>query len=450
MPEPKSINLFHTDGASEKVYIVQLEDRPDGWAVTFQYGCKGGELTAGEKATGLTQAQALKAFDELLAAQCGKGYEPRTGQSVNLFYTEGSSDKVYSVQIEKRDDGWAVAFQYGRRGKALTPGEKGTGLRFDKALKIYEKLVGEKVAKGYTEAESGAVFTSSAFAGQVTGFQPALMNEISIEEARALGDDWLFQEKHDGERRGMKSDATRATYSNRRGLETGIQAPIDAAFARLAGVVGPMELDGEDMGGHVVIFDVLEHFMLRDGTFRERAAILAHLDKTIADLGLQEVLHVEVPVPASEFFARHEARIRERGGEGFVGRHADGLYQPGKPASGGNIFKVKYWEDATCRVTAGRDGKRSVGLEMLDAAGSWIEVGNVTVPANAAVPAVGSLIDVKYLYAYPGGSLFQPVFKCVRTDLPESDCDIGRLKFKSGPETRANEQDMAEDAAPGL
>jgi bifunctional non-homologous end joining protein LigD len=372
--------------------------------------------------------------------------EPR---SASLFFTEGSSDKVYNAQLEERADGWAVAFQYGKRGKALQAGEKGTGLSFEKAAKIYDKLVGEKIAKGYTEASSGVAFSSAALAGRVTGFRPQLLNEISPEEAMLLGDDWLVQQKHDGERRGLLFEAETSVFSNRRGLEVGVQAPIAEAFRRLGEVVGgPLEVDGEDMGGHVVIFDVIQHFMLQDGTFRERAAILAHLEKTIRDIGLGDVLHVDVPVPAGRFFAEHAAELERSGAEGYVARRASSLYAPGRPASGGDALKVKFWAEATCRVAPGRDGKRSVAIELQDGVeGPWVAVGNVTVPANQAIPEVGALVEVRYLYAHEGGSLFQPTLKGPRTDVGPEAAQMMQLKFKAAePRLEA----VADDDGPSL
>jgi bifunctional non-homologous end joining protein LigD len=41
---------------------------------------------------------------------------------------------------------------------------------------------------------------------------------------------------------------------------------------------------------------------------------------------------------------------------------------------------------------------------------------------------------VRYLYAYPGGSLFQPVYLGVRDDLSISACALSQLKFKSSEE----------------
>jgi bifunctional non-homologous end joining protein LigD len=39
----------------------------------------------------------------------------------------------------------------------------------------------------------------------------------------------------------------------------------------------------------------------------------------------------------------------------------------------------------------------------------FVEIGNVTIPANVRIPAAGSLVEVRYLYAYPGGSQYQPL-----------------------------------------
>ena len=43
-------------------------------------------------------------------------------EQVSLFFTEGSSDKEYHVQLRQAPtapDAWVVDFQNGRRGKAL-------------------------------------------------------------------------------------------------------------------------------------------------------------------------------------------------------------------------------------------------------------------------------------------------------------------------------------------
>lgn len=358
--------------------------------------------------------------------------EPR---STYLYFTEGSSDKVFNVHLEQADEGWRLRTENGRRGKALRETVKLEGADYDAALKRFDKQVSEKTRKGYTEQEHGAAFSSAEMAGRVTGFAPQLLNEISTEEARDLGPDWLVQEKHDGERLGMISDADGRRFANRRGLEIGVMTPIDDAFARLAEITGPVTLDAENMGDHAVIFDVVSHGLMENGTFRERAALLHQTQKTILDAGLGEALIVDVPTPADVFFEQQEAGLREGGAEGFVLRHADSTYEPGRPGSGGEALKVKYWDDVTCMVGPGREGKRSVGIELLDGDGDWVNVGNVTVPANQKMPEIGSLVDVKYLYAYEGGAIYQPTLKGLRTDVDQSECRVDKLKFRGGGAT---------------
>jgi len=44
---------------------------------------------------------------------------------------------------------------------------------------------------------------------------------------------------------------------------------------------------------------------------------------------------------------------------------------------------------------------------------------------------VSDVIEVKYLYAYKGGSLYQPSFISIRDDVLVSNCLISQLKYKS-------------------
>jgi bifunctional non-homologous end joining protein LigD len=53
----------------------------------------------------------------------------------------------------------------------------------------------------------------------------------------------------------------------------------------------------------------------------------------------------------------------------------------------------------------------------------------VTIAANQPLPPVGSLVEVEYLYAFPSGALFQPVYKGLRTDKRQAD-PYTSLKFK--------------------
>lgn len=68
-----------------------------------------------------------------------------------LGYQEGTSDKVYHVQLLSVGNGYKVAFQYGRRGKSLTYGTKTEEPVNSKwaAEDLYFSLINSKKKKGY-------------------------------------------------------------------------------------------------------------------------------------------------------------------------------------------------------------------------------------------------------------------------------------------------------------
>jgi bifunctional non-homologous end joining protein LigD len=54
----------------------------------------------------------------------------------------------------------------------------------------------------------------------------------------------------------------------------------------------------------------------------------------------------------------------------------------------------------------------------------------VTIPPNQAIPAVGAIVEIRYLYAFRGGSVYQPVYIGERDDIDASACVADQLKFK--------------------
>lgn len=113
----------------------------------------------------------------------------------------------------------------------------------------------------------------------------------------------------------------------------------------------------------------------------------------------------------------------------MVFKRKDALYQPGRPSSGGDHLKFKFVESATVQVIAHSEGVRSVEMAVYDGE-QCLSLKNVTVPPSANIPAVGSFIEVQYLYAWPSGGLAQPVFLKPRTDVDRGDCTLAQLKFK--------------------
>jgi hypothetical protein len=85
----------------------------------------------------------------------------RVIDQARLWFREGTSDKVYEVDLVEVATGQHVVnFRYGRRGGALKDGTKTPlPLPLDRARRVYQKLVDEKLAGGY---RSGPVTTAVA------------------------------------------------------------------------------------------------------------------------------------------------------------------------------------------------------------------------------------------------------------------------------------------------
>jgi len=76
------------------------------------------------------------------------------------------------------------------------------------------------------------------------------------------------------------------------------------------------------------------------------------------------------------------------------------------------------------------NAQRSVELRLLGKDG-WQLAGNVTIPPNHQVPKLGQVVEVRYLYAFPeSGSLYQPTYLGLRSDITVDECMRSQLKFK--------------------
>jgi bifunctional non-homologous end joining protein LigD len=125
--------------------------------------------------------------------------------------------------------------------------------------------------------------------------------------------------------------------------------------------------------------------------------------------------------------------LRRQNREGAVFKDTSAPYTPGRPSRGGSQLKLKFTATCSCIVAGVTRGKRSVALEMVDGS-RRVGIGNVTVPANHAVPETGQVVEARYLYAYPGGSLYQPVYLGRRDDVDPKDCRLAQLKYRAASE----------------
>jgi bifunctional non-homologous end joining protein LigD len=359
---------------------------------------------------------------------------PASTAAISLYFREGSSDKVYHAQIIPNDGNlYSVNFQYGRRGSTLQTGTKtAIPVTLSEARRIFSKLVAEKKGKGYTEGEQGTPYAGGELANRRFAYAPQLLN--FIDEPAALehlhNPDWVMQEKMDGVRQMLECRAGIVTAGNRNGLTVAVSAAIAEAVLALD---HDCVLDGEAIGDVYWPFDLLSF----DGNDITHHSATYRLQLLIAMLKARPSKAIGRVRTAFSGREKHAllSTIRAERGEGVVFKNAHASYTPGRPASGGDALKHKFKGSVTCAVISHNPGKRSVLLGVRDdsapasSLSPFVEIGNVTIPANRSLPPPGSAAEVEYLYAFPGGALFQPVYKGPRPDkhCPDS---YTSLKFK--------------------
>lgn len=350
-------------------------------------------------------------------------------QSTSLYFKQGVSNKIYQAHINQVDNGYTVTFAYGKRGSTLRAGTKTVSpVDSDKAIKIFNSLIKIKIAKGYTEGESGTLYESTFNESKVSGINCQLLNPV--DEATAMGlclnDDYCAQSKHDGERRLIERVENCVQGINRKGLYIALSSVI-ATSAKQFNSKNYI-IDGEDMGDVLVAFDMLRYDGndIRHLPYHERFEILTDMISISND----DAIRVTQTAYTSEDKIKLFQHLKKSNHEGIVFKRRNSAWSAGRLGSGGNMLKYKFYDECSVIVLTINDGKRSVSFYVNDGT-EKVKIGNVTIPANKEIPEPGQIIEVKYLYTVPNGSLYQPIYLKERTDLDYSDCSITQLKYKN-------------------
>ncbi|MDP2344268.1 MAG: WGR domain-containing protein [Deltaproteobacteria bacterium] len=369
---------------------------------------------------------------------------PTSVKNIQLFFQEGSSDKVYHATLVQEDDGtFSVDVEWGRRGSGLNRGRKAQKVTRAVADKTFDKLVREKTNKGYeivaddvkpaeVAPPEGEGSGSKGGSAKRVKLGPAaqLMNPIDDDDADTfLKDDaWCGQQKLDGNRVLLHVASDRQFGTNRNGQETSVPADVLEGVGSLP--LGTI-IDGELISSEYWAFDVL-----RIGT--EDLTALGYVERwqrLSDDLepGFSGPLQVTaLAVTTKEKRALHQ-RLTLARAEGIVFKQKSAPYKSGRPSSGGTQRKCKFTKSADVVIV--ENAGNAYRMVVKEKKG-WFDVGKVfsgtTNESRAEIDkalAAGERVvaEVRYLYATADFQLFQPVLQRLRDDKEPDECGKDQL-----------------------
>ena len=294
----------------------------------------------------------------------------------DLHYKDDSSDKEYHVELKEEATGFVVNISYGRSGGAMQEGTKtASPVNREVAEKIFNKVVDEKVAKGYVMEQT--------YAGQVTTkrqsrLKPMLCQKATIERAKeiAKSGEWVIEQKFDGVRAYIED----GKIFNRRGQE------ITKQFPEFTGVADfKMSYDGEIVAQSGIFADVSGRVHMKDkfliGLRAKASPAKFMLFDVVGDGYQQQPLTARREVLEKTNYKNYPwitlaeqfpaTDIEEKWGEviasqqeGLVMKQKDAAYQEGKRSP--DWLKVKAWEEAVATFTKFEEHPKGITIETAD------------------------------------------------------------------------------------
>ena len=353
-------------------------------------------------------------------------------EKISLYFKEGSSDKVYSASISPAGNQFVVHFAYGRRGSTLQTGSKtSTPVDYDQAKVIFDRLIKEKMAKGYTPGVEGVPYQHTSKTN--SGILPQLLNAIDENQLAMLLTEsgYVMQEKFDGRRLLIQKQGQVITGINKLGFVVGIPSIIEQEMQVSE---SDFIVDGEIIGEEYHAFDLLsvDGSDYRCQSYRVRYLALMNVMAAFLHLHIDLVDLAHTPFQKSALLDQ----LKAQGKEGVVFKWLDAKYVPGRPNRGGAQFKYKFCESASFIVSK-VNAKRSVSLSLYNG-DDIVPAGNCTIPPNHEIPEPGDIIECRYLYAFrESGVIFQPVYLGKRDDITAEECGVDQLKYKQEPRQQA-------------
>jgi bifunctional non-homologous end joining protein LigD len=361
-------------------------------------------------------------------------------RSIQLFFQEGTSDKVYNAAIVEEGGRYTLEVEWGRRGVALSKGKKAVKTSLAECQKAFDKVVREKTTKGYQEiTEEVAPAAVAPPVGQGSGSRAStggrarlgqaaqLLTEVKADRVAALleDDDYVAQQKLDGVRL-LVHVADEVIGTNRDGQ---VKAIPDALAGAVSGAPAGTILDGEWVGDDYWLFDLLQE---GDDDLRSVGYLERHHRLSALATGWSPPVRVlAIARGTSEkrtLFTRLEAEH-----EGVVLKRIDAPYRPGRQSDGGQL-KHKFLKRCDVFITAnvGNAYQMAVyeGKKVRPIGKVFSGTDNQSRALLDEMIAAGErpVAEVQYLYATDDDVLFQARICRLRDDKRPEDCVLSQLK----------------------
>ncbi len=254
----------------------------------------------------------------------------------------------------------------------------------------------------------------------------AMLAKTTTDQDELINDDeWVAEEKLDGQRFLVKVVDCEASCFNRKGEELNIPTHIAASFDH-NGFQGTWIFDGELVEDIYTIFDIL---MIRDQDITNKSW-------SLRKGAMDAIKSIWLPPEFIRFTRSHESsQDKERlirtvineGLEGVVFKNKQSTYKPGKS----NLW-LKYKITDTCDalvIELNRKGKIqavTIGLYHND---ELISVGGLKIPVDMVGKIeLDTVVEVRYLYSTADIKLYQPVFLRTRQDKNSLECTTDQLE----------------------
>ena len=235
-------------------------------------------------------------------------------------------------------------------------------------------------------------------------------------------DDWIIEQKIDGQRVCLVIEKGKAKAYNRKGVEITFPAKILKKLEQFTNV--SCILDGEYLNGTFYVFDMFSvggndfsHKELKQRRFVMRAIV--------KNMKLEEIKSLDFASNTTDK-AQLIRNLKAINAEGIVAKKATSPYLFG--AKNPQTLKYKFYKSIDCVIgTTWVDGKQSAELLLKDK-NEFIEVARCKIdPGTLNVLKYGDVVEVKYLYATPSKRLYQPIFTRLRNDKDADECTVDQM-----------------------